>query len=226
MIVSSARERLLLTACLAVAIGAANPRAQTTGGHENHAPAAPASPTPTEPAARPDLVRQPYSAADVEFMAGMIPHHAQAMLICGWAASHGARPDIRLLCDRIVVSQRDEIEWMRDWLRDRGQPVPAADATHHRMTMNGMEHDMLMPGMLSAAELEELDKARGPAWDRLFLTRMIAHHQGALQMAEDLLKTHGAVQGDDMYKFVSDIHADQEMEIDRMTKMLEEGPAK
>ena len=77
-----------------------------------------------DPPARPDLVRQPYSEADVEFMAGMIPHHAQAVLIAGWAASHGARPDIRVLCERMVVGQRDEIALMRNWLRDRGQAVP------------------------------------------------------------------------------------------------------
>jgi uncharacterized protein (DUF305 family) len=184
---------------------------------------APGSAATAEPAARPDLVRQPYSAADVEFITGMIPHHAQAVLIAGWAASHGARPDVRLLAERILVSQRDEIAWMRDWLRDRGQRVPAADATRHRMKMGAMEHDMLMPGMLTDAQLAELDQARGPAWDRLFLIRMIAHHEGALTMASDLLKTHGAVQGDDMYKFVSDLQADQEMEIERMTQMLEGG---
>src|SRR4029450_1581821 len=73
----------------------------------------------SEPKARPDLVRQPYSAADVEFMSGMIPHHAQAVLIAGWAASHRARPDVAVLCERIVVAQRDEIQFMRTWLRDR-----------------------------------------------------------------------------------------------------------
>jgi uncharacterized protein (DUF305 family) len=83
---------------------------------------------------------------------------------------------------------------------------------------------MLMPGMLTAEQLAELDQARGPAWDRLFLVRMIAHHDGALKMAADLFKTYGAVQGDDVYKFVSDLQADQEMEIARMTKMLEGGP--
>lgn len=186
--------------------------------HDHGAPASAA-----EPAARPDLVRQPYSAADVEFMAGMIPHHAQAVRICGWAASHGARADVRLLCERIVVSQRDEIEWMRNWLRDRGQPVPPADATHHRMKMAGMDHEMLMPGMLTDEQLAELDRARGPAWDRLFLVRMIAHHEGALKMADDLLKTHGAAQGDDVFRLVSDIQADQQMEIDRMTQMLDGG---
>jgi uncharacterized protein (DUF305 family) len=179
------------------------------------------SEAPGDPKPRPDLVRQPYSAADVEFMAGMIPHHAQAVLIAGWAGSHGARQDVRTLCERIVVAQRDEIAFMRNWLRDRGQAVPAADATHHRMKMGGMEHDMLMPGMLSAEELAALDKARGPEWDRLFLIAMIKHHEGALKMADDLFASYGALQDDDVYKFVSDLQADQSTEIERMQKMLD-----
>ena len=173
-----------------------------------------------EPVARPDLVRQPYSEADVEFMAGMIPHHAQAVLIAGWAASHGARPDVRVLCERMVVAQRDEIELMRNWLRDRGQPVPPAAATHHRMKMNGVEHDMLMPGMLTAEDLAQLDKARGADWDTLFLKAMIRHHEGALKMVDDLFSAHGAMQDEDLFKFVSDLYADQTTEIERMQKML------
>ena len=175
----------------------------------------------SEPRARPDLVRGPYSQADIDFMSGMIPHHAQAVLIAGWAASHGARPDVRTLCERMVVGQRDEIAYMRNWLRDRSQPVPAADATHHRMKMNGMEHDMLMPGMLSPAELAQLDKARNAEWDRLFITFMIRHHEGALKMVDDLFESYGALQDDDMYKFASDLYADQTIEIERMHKMLE-----
>ena len=124
----------------------------------------PAASTRMEPA------QQPYSAADVHFMSGMIPHHAQAVLIAGWAASHGARSDVRILCERIVVGQRDEIALMQNWLRDRSQKVPEATATHMKMSMNGMEHDMLMPGMLSEEQLAQLDKARGPEFDRLFLT--------------------------------------------------------
>ena len=174
-----------------------------------------------EPRARPDLVRGPYSQADIDFMSGMIPHHAQAVLIAGWAASHGARPDVRTLCERMVVGQRDEIAYMRNWLRDRSQPVPAADATHHRMKMNGMEHDMLMPGMLSPAELAQLDKARNAEWDRLFITFMIRHLEGALKMVDDLFESYGALQDDDMYKFASDLYADQTIEIERMHKMLE-----
>ena len=173
-----------------------------------------------EPKARPDLVRQPYSDGDVEFMTGMIPHHAQAVLIAGWAASHGANPELRVLCERMVVGQRDEITFMRNWLRDRGEMVPAADATHHRMKMNGVEHDMLMPGMLTPEQLAELDKSRGPEWDRLFLTFMIGHHEGALSMVDDLFKSFGALQDDDVYKLAADIHADQTTEIERMRKML------
>ena len=175
---------------------------------------------PTDPPARPDLVRQPYSQADVDFMSGMIPHHAQAVLIAGWAPTHGARPDLRILCERILVGQRDEISTMRTWLRDRGEAVPDANATHHRMKMNGVEHDMLMPGMLSPEELSRLDAARGPEWDRLFLEAMIRHHQGALKMVDDLFNSHGALQDEDVFKFVSDLYADQTTEIEFMKKML------
>ncbi len=161
-----------------------------------------------------------FNDADVEFATGMIPHHAQAVLVAGWAASHGARADIRILCERLVVGQRDEIETMRTWLRDRGAPVPSPTATHHRMKMNGVEHDMLKPGILSPEELARLDKARGPEWDRLFLEAMIRHHQGALKMVDDLFNAHGALQDEDVFKFVSDIYADQTTEIERMQKML------
>ena len=194
---------LAITALAALPLGAQTPPA-----------------VPGDPPARPDLVRQPYSAADVEFMQGMIPHHAQAVLIASQAASHGARPDIRILCERIVVAQRDEIETMRYWLRDRGEVVPAANATHHRMKMNGVEHDMLMPGMLTAEELARLDKARGAEWDRLFLEAMIKHHQGALAMVDALFESHGALQDDDLFKFASDLYADQTTEIEFMQKML------
>jgi uncharacterized protein (DUF305 family) len=182
--------------------------------------AGPQSGQTSDPVARPDLVRQPYSEADIEFMAGMIPHHAQAVLIAGWAESHGARPDLRVLCERQVIAQRDEIATMRTWLRDRGETVPDANATHHRMRMNGVEHDMLMPGMLSPEQLAELDKARGPDWDRLFLNSMIRHHQGAIKMVEDLFASYGALQDDDVYKLASDIYADQTIEIERMQKLL------
>jgi uncharacterized protein (DUF305 family) len=202
----------LISVCVLIA-GVSRPVPSATGRQQPGSGA--------EPAARPDLVRQPYSAADVEFMSGMIPHHAQAVIMAGWAGSHGASADIRVLCERIVVAQRDEIESMRNWLRDRGQTVPPANATHHRMTMNGVEHDMLMPGMLSPEELAQLDKARSTEWDRLFLMGMIRHHQGALTMVDQLFTSHGALQDDDLFKFASDLYADQTIEIERMQKMLE-----
>ena len=173
-----------------------------------------------DPKARPDLVRGPYNEADVAFMQGMIPHHAQAVLMAQMAKTHGAREDVRILCERILVAQSDEITLMRNWLRDRGQFVPAADATHHKHTMNGVAHDMLMPGMLTPEEMAALDKARGPEWDRLFLAGMIKHHEGALSMVDDLFEAYGALQDDDMFKFASDVYADQTTEIDFMQKML------
>jgi uncharacterized protein (DUF305 family) len=182
---------------------------------------APSSPAQTgDPRPRPDLVRYPYSRADVEFMQGMIPHHAQAVVMAGQAASHGASQAMQLMCQRMLVSQRDEIEWMRNWLRDRGEFVPARDATHHKHMMNGVEHDMLMPGMLTDAELAQLDKARGREWEKLFLTFMIRHHDGAIKMVDQLFASHGALQDEDVYTLASDMYADQTTEIERMQKLL------
>jgi uncharacterized protein (DUF305 family) len=168
----------------------------------------------------PGLGRLPYTDADVDFMSGMIPHHAQAVIMAGWAPLHGARTDVMILCERIVVAQRDEIAMMQTWLRDRGQLVPDATSTRHKMKMNGMEHEMLMPGMLSDEEMAALDAARGPEFDRLFLTGMIKHHQGAIDMVDVLFKAYGAAQDETVFKFASDVYADQSIEIDRMQEML------
>jgi len=165
-------------------------------------------------------IYQPWSDADIEFMSGMIPHHAQAVIMAGWAASHGARKDVRILCERMVVGQADEILSMQTWLKDRDLPVPDGKSTRMRMKMGGMEHDMLMPGMLSDEEMAALDKARGTEFDRLFLIGMIKHHQGAIDMVDELFKAYGAAQDDVIYKFASDVHADQTIEIDVMRKML------
>ena len=165
-----------------------------------------------------------YTPADVEFMTGMIPHHAQAILISRWAESHGARRDVAVLAARIIVAQSDEIALIQAWLRTRNLPVPAADATHHRMTMNGMTHDMLMPGMLTADELKQLDAARGSKWDRLFLTFMIRHHQGALDMVDTLYASPGTAQDEDVFRLAADVQADQSTEIARMEIMLAATP--
>jgi uncharacterized protein (DUF305 family) len=167
-------------------------------------------------------IRQPFTEADVYFMSGMIPHHAQAVVMARLAPSRAEHRQVKLLAERILVSQKDEIELMRSWLRDRGQVVPPPDATHHKMKHGDMEHDMLMPGMLTDDELKKLENAKGKEFDRLFLTFMIRHHEGALTMVEDLFKSTGAAQDDDVYKFASDVQADQEMEIDRMQQLLAE----
>jgi uncharacterized protein (DUF305 family) len=181
------------------------------------------SPSHSLHATPPGLGQLPYSDADVEFMSGMIPHHAQAVIMAGWAPSHGARKDVAVLCERIVVAQRDEIAMMQNWLRDRGQEVPDATSTRHKMKMNGMEHEMLMPGMLTDEEMAALDRSRGPEFDRLFLLGMIKHHQGAIDMVDVLFKSYGAAQDETVFKFASDVYADQSIEIDRMNEMLAAG---
>jgi uncharacterized protein (DUF305 family) len=163
----------------------------------------------------------PVNPADVEFMSGMIHHHAQAIVMAGWAPTHGAGQAVRALCERIVVAQQDEIAIMSRWLKDNGQPVPEPNPKGMRMEMAGATHEMLMPGMLTEAQMAELDRARGRDFDRLFLTYMIQHHEGALQMVEKLLASHGAAIDETIYKMSSDVFADQSTEIDRMQKLLQ-----
>ena len=158
--------------------------------------------------------------ADVNFMAGMIGHHAQALVMAGWAPSHGASASVQTLSARIINAQKDEIATLQSWLRDRGLPVPEAKPGPMHMKMNGMEHDMLMPGMLSDEQMKELDAARGPEFDRLFLKYMIQHHQGAVTMVNELFATPGAAQDQSVFKLASDVSADQTTEIARMQKML------
>jgi uncharacterized protein (DUF305 family) len=166
-------------------------------------------------------IYQTYSDADIDFITGMIPHHAQAVIMAAWAPTHGARSDVGILCERILVGQTDEIRSMQAWLGDRGLPVPDAKSTRMHMKMNGVEHDMLMPGMLTDEEMADLDKARGAEFDRKFLIGMIKHHQGAIDMVNDLFKAYGAAQDDTIYKFASDVFADQSIEIGVMQKMLQ-----
>jgi uncharacterized protein (DUF305 family) len=187
-----------------------------------------AQPSPNSPAAkaRADNGRPPFTAADVSFMSGMIGHHAQAVVMAGWAPTHGASRAVQALAERIVVAQRDEIAYMQRWLRERAQPVPTGDAMHDTMPgMEGMQHE-LMPGMLTREQLAALNASRGADFDRLFLQDMIQHHQGALTMVQRLLASTGAAQDDDVYRFVADVSADQSTEIDRMNTMLDAMPKK
>lgn len=162
-----------------------------------------------------------YTQADVDFLTGMIPHHAQAVIMGGWCESHGARSDVQALCRKIVISQRDEIRLMRDWLAERGEPVPDSTSTRHVMRMGGTEQEMLMPGMLTDEEMAALDAARGSEFDYLFLTGMIRHHQGAVDMVDELYSHEGAGQEEFVFRFASDVAADQSAEIHRMSVMLE-----
>jgi uncharacterized protein (DUF305 family) len=184
----------------------------------------PRQPTPSDLAAmakaKSDSVNRPYTKPDIDFMRGMIAHHAQALLMAGWARSHGASPSVQTLCDRITNAQKDEINIMQTWLRDRAQPVPEAKPIPMKMTMDGMEHEMLMPGMLTDEQLKELDAARGPEFDTLFLRFMIQHHQGAVSMVDDLRSRDGAAQDELVFKLSTDIHVDQTTEIARMRRML------
>ena len=167
-----------------------------------------------------DSLRHPYTKADVDFMSGMVSHHAQAILMARWAPTHGASPSILTLSSRIINAQTDEINLMSQWLRDRRQPVPEPSPHGMKMAMNGMEHVMLMPGMLTDAQLQQLDQARGPEFDRLFLILMIQHHQGAVAMVRTLFDSYGAGLDDLVFKFASDVNIDQTTEIARMENML------
>jgi uncharacterized protein (DUF305 family) len=153
-------------------------------------------------------------------MSHMIAHHAQALVMAAWVPSHGANSSVRTLAERIINGQQDEIVSMQRWLRDRGQPVPEASAAGMKMHMHGAGHDMLMPGMLTEAQMHQLDQANGPEFDRLFLTFMIQHHRGAVTMVKDLFGTNGAAQDEKVFKFANDVNVDQSTEIARMERML------
>jgi uncharacterized protein (DUF305 family) len=178
--------------------------------------------------ARADSLRHPYTKADVEFMSHMIGHHAQAIVMADWVPGHGASPSVRRLAERIINAQQDEIATMQRWLRDRRQPVPEARPAGIKMRMNGAPsassgqamHEMLMPGMLTEAQMKQLDQASGAEFDRLFLNYMIQHHRGAVSMVQDLLGTYGAAQDETVFKFANDVSVDQSTEIARMESML------
>ena len=150
-----------------------------------------------------------YSAADVDFMQGMIAHHAQAIVMAAMAPTHGASPAVATLCRKITISQNDEIAMMQAWLKERNQRVPDPKDPH----------PMMMPGMLAEQQIGELDKARGATFDSLFLTGMIHHHEGAVRMVADLFASGGG-QPSEMFRYASDVDADQRAEIKRMQSML------
>jgi uncharacterized protein (DUF305 family) len=151
-------------------------------------------------------------AADVEFMQGMIGHHAQALEMTALLYTRTNRPEMKLLAERIDVSQGDEIKMMKAWLTARGLEVPSEHAHH----MGGP----LMPGMLTAEQMTKLGAAKGDEFDRLFLEAMIFHHLGAITMVEKLLASPGAAQESEVADFASHVDGDQRMEISRMRALL------
>ncbi len=150
-----------------------------------------------------------YSEADVRFMHGMIPHHAQALDMTVLVAERTGNQDIHRFAQRIEISQRDEIARMQRWLERRGESLPDE---HQR--------GVLMPGMLTEEEMARLSAARGSEFDRLFLELMIHHHEGALVMVDDLFTTDGAGQETEIFLFASHVDSDQRAEIARMRSML------
>jgi uncharacterized protein (DUF305 family) len=199
---SSVRRGVL--ACVLAAAGCAS---------RGKAPAA--APAPVDHAAHHAVAEMTATAgarwtvADVQFMQHMIGHHAQALRMTEMARGQGASDAVVRLAQKIDISQRDEIEMMKSWLVERGQTVPG-DAHSHAM----------MPGMLTDEQLARLGAARGREFDRLFLTFMTRHHEGALQMVRELFRTPGAGQDPDLFRFVTDVDADQRDEILVMERLL------
>jgi uncharacterized protein (DUF305 family) len=238
---------LFLIVCVAAGTDADVAAAQ----EENAAHQATLSPSEYEALyrARTDSARMRFTEADVEFVTGMIGHHAQALIMSDLAPTNGASPQVQTLAARIINAQKDEIALMQQWLRDRGQPVPMVkiDGLNLMIEMSAPEgqmnhnehnehndhnehagHDMhageghMMPGMLTQEQLEELAAAFGPEFDRLFLTGMIAHHGGAVTMVTDLFAVDGTGQDEAVFKLASDVQVDQLTEIARMELMLEQ----
>lgn len=175
--------------------------------------------------------------ADVRFVRDMIPHHQQALEMTALVAARTESRALRLLAERIETTQADEIAWMRAWLAEHDAPSPAGHEGHgsahdahgavHGSHGSGhaapddahMDHAM-MPGMLTPREMARLAAASGVVFEGLFLEGMIRHHEGAVGMVRGLFASPGAAQTPDLFRFASDVEADQAAEIARMRDML------
>jgi uncharacterized protein (DUF305 family) len=198
-------------------------------------PGAPGQPnkilTPEQSA---NLARSKINSSDVKFMQDMIHHHGQAIEMVTLLNQRTQRADMKLLGQRISISQNDEMKMMKTWLSRRGQAENGAGMAG----MAGMDHSMpgmdmsampgmapdpdkaMMPGMLTPRQMKELAAAQGPAFDRLFLTGMIKHHEGALNMVHELMAQPGAGEDSDLFDFTAGVIADQSAEIQRMQGLL------
>jgi len=164
--------------------------------------------------------RLKFTPADARFMVDMIHHHAQAVEMSRLAPSHTQNASIRTLAARIINAQMDEITAMQSWLRVRNQAVPEVHEMDGTMMVHGAGHDALMAGMITPEQMKQLKDARDADFDRIFLTFMIAHHKGAVSMVNKLFATYGSGQEDTIFKFASDVQADQTSEVTRMERML------
>ena len=187
-------------------------------------PGAPGQPTKVLPSSTRAKL-PPLSAKDVEFMQGMIMHHAQAVEMTELINDRTNNKELRLLGARISHSQADEMRYMERWLKLRGEstsmPMPAS---HNMPGMDMSKHQMLMPGMLNEEQMDALKKAKAGEFDRLFLKGMIQHHKGALVMVDELFNTAGSGQDAELFNFATDVDSGQRAEIRIMEKMLGERP--
>ncbi len=181
-------------------------------------PGAPGTPSRTLPSSTTGVAPRA-SQADIEFMQGMIMHHSQSVEMTALIPSHTENKEIRALGARIGLSQSDEMRFMKRWLVERGQSTSMA-MSMPGMDMNGSQ--MLMPGMLTPAQMDALRSAQGAEFDRLFLTGMIQHHGGALVMVKDLFDSPGAGQDAELFDFATDADNTQRAEIKIMQGMLKE----
>jgi uncharacterized protein (DUF305 family) len=203
-------------------------RAQQTDARESPIivqPGAPGQPTRTLPPSTRGTL-PPRSPKDVEFMQGMIMHHAQAVEMTALIESRTENKNLRLLGARISQSQSDEMNFMKRWLESRKEPVspPMPDMDMSGGDMSSHHHMMMMPGMLTPKQMDALKKAKGAEFERLFLTGMIQHHNGALVMVKELFETAGAGQDGELFNFASDVDSGQRAEIKIMQTMLGENP--
>jgi uncharacterized protein (DUF305 family) len=215
----SVRAALRLSATVALFTGAGAALAQPPIVQPGAPGQAPRTLTPQEAARTADAQITP---ADIRFMQDMIWHHQQAVEMGALVRSRTNNPEVVAYAQRIETSQADEIRFMQNWLRSRGQeaPDPAATAGGQHAGHGAMQHAHHMPGMATAAQMTELAAARGPAFDRLFLQRMIAHHEGALTMAQELLANPASAREPTLFDFANEVVTDQRAEITRMTASL------
>lgn len=219
--------RAVAMACVVAGAGAC---ASSGGEPDARPPSQSSSPVTVQPGAPGEATRSvsasrlsadselSYTEADVAFVRGMVPHHAQALVMTRLVRERSSNDGVRQMALRMDISQRDEIALMERWLKERGE-ASMGDMDH--AAHGGMDGSMMMPGMLTSEQLDQLGAAEGDDFDRLFLELMIQHHEGAIVMVDELFSSRGGGQGSEIFQLASHIDADQRMEIARMRQMLE-----